>query len=57
VVGFYLSLRTEFGVSYNKRRLHKVGYFQELLTTSQDISDGLRPCCGSAGRRWCVSKR
>ena len=33
----------ESGVSYNKRRLHKVGYFKELLTTSQDISEGLRP--------------
>jgi transposase len=36
-------LLMESGVSYNKQRLHKVGYFQELLTTSQDIGDGLRP--------------
>jgi transposase len=36
-------LLMESGVSYNKRRLHKVGYFQELLTTSPDISEGLRP--------------
>jgi transposase len=29
-------------VSYNKQRLHRVGYFRELLATNQDIDEGLR---------------
>jgi transposase len=41
-------LLTEAGVSYNKRRLHKLGYFRELLATNQDTDEGLRsllrPC-------------
>jgi len=32
----------EAGVSYNKQRLHKVGYFRELLATNPDIDEGLR---------------
>jgi hypothetical protein len=32
----------EAGVSYNKQKLHKVGYFRELLSTNQDIDEGLR---------------
>jgi transposase len=32
----------EAGVSYNKQRLHKAGYFRELLATNPDIDDGLR---------------
>ena len=35
-------LLMEAGVSYNKQKLHKVGYFKELLATNQDINDGLR---------------
>lgn len=35
-------LLMEAGVAYNKQRLHKVGYFRELLATSEDIDDGLR---------------
>src|SRR6267378_4083308 len=30
------------GVSYNKQRLHKAGYFRELLTTNPAIDEGLR---------------
>jgi len=33
----------EAGVSYNKQKLHKVGYFRELLATNQDIDEGLKP--------------
>ena len=33
----------EAGVSYNKQKLHKVGYFKELLATNPDIHEGLRP--------------
>jgi transposase len=36
-------LLMESGVSYSKQRLHKVGYFRELLSTNQEISTRLRP--------------
>src|SRR5246500_3779006 len=36
-------LLMEAGVSYNKQKLHKVGYFRELIRTNPDIPDGLRP--------------
>jgi transposase len=36
------SLLMEAGVSYNKQRLHKAGYFRELLGTNPDIDEGLR---------------
>jgi transposase len=39
-------LLMEAGVSYNKQRLHKIGYFRELLATNRDIDDGLRPLLG-----------
>jgi transposase len=35
-------LLMEAGVTYNKQRLHKVGYFRELLATNQEIDEGLR---------------
>jgi transposase len=35
-------LLMEAGVSDNKQRLHKAGYFRELLATSPDIDEGLR---------------
>jgi transposase len=35
------ALLMEAGVSYNKQRLHKAGYFRELLATNQDIDEGL----------------
>ena len=34
-------LLMEAGVSYNKQRLHKAGYFRELLATNPDIDDAL----------------
>jgi transposase len=34
-------LLMEAGVSYNKQRLHKAGYFRELLATNPDIDPGL----------------
>jgi transposase len=33
----------ETGVSYNKRRLHKVGYFADLMATNNEISACIRP--------------
>ena len=35
-------LLMEAGVAYNKQRLHKAGYFRELLATNPDIDEGLR---------------
>ena len=40
------NLLMEAGVSYNKQRLRKVGYFRELLATNPDINDGLRSLLG-----------
>jgi transposase len=34
-------LLMEAGVIYNKQRLHKAGYFRELLATNPDIDEGL----------------
>jgi transposase len=33
----------EVGVSYNKKKLHKVGYFRGLLKINKDIDESLRP--------------
>src|SRR6266481_493027 len=35
------SLLMEAGVSYNKQKLNKAGYFRELLASNPDIDDGL----------------
>jgi len=39
-------LLMESGVSYNKQKLHKVGYFRALLATNQEIDEGLRSLTG-----------
>ena len=36
-------LLMETGVNYNKQRLHRMGYFQQLLSSSDQISDSVRP--------------
>ena len=36
-------LLIESGVSYDKQRLHKMGYYTELLSTNEEISDSIRP--------------
>ena len=36
-------LLMETGVVYNKRRLHKVGYFADLMATNEEIHDCIRP--------------
>jgi hypothetical protein len=45
-------LLMESGVSYDKQRLHKMGYFTELFSTNEEISD-IRPLLriGVAGFR------
>ena len=36
-------LLMESGVSYNKQRLHKLGYFTDLLSTNEEISQSILP--------------
>ena len=36
-------LLMESGVSYDKQRLHKMGYFAELFSTNEEIRDSIRP--------------
>jgi transposase len=36
-------LLLETGVSYNKSRLHKVGYFADLMSTSEEVYESIRP--------------
>ena len=36
-------LLMETGVSYNKLRLHRMGYFADLMSSSDEITDSIRP--------------
>src|SRR3974377_1189183 len=36
-------LLMESGVSHNKQRLHKVGYFREMLASNPEVPAGIRP--------------
>lgn len=36
-------LLMEIGVSHNRQRLHKVGYFRELLSTNDEAHQSIRP--------------
>src|ERR1700726_4788888 len=36
-------LLLETGVSYNKQRLHKVRYFRELLSPTEEVNESIRP--------------
>ncbi|HEY2171587.1 MAG TPA: IS110 family transposase [Candidatus Angelobacter sp.] len=36
-------LLMETGVSHNKQKLHKVGYFRELLSTNKEVPESIRP--------------
>jgi transposase len=36
-------LLMETGVSYNKQRLHKVGYFSELMSSNEQVQESIRP--------------
>jgi hypothetical protein len=36
-------LLMESGVSYDKQRLHKMGYFTELFSTNEEVGDSIRP--------------
>ena len=39
----FSGLLMETGVTYNKQRLHKVGYFADLMATNAEIHDCVRP--------------
>jgi hypothetical protein len=43
----------ESGVVYNKQKLHKAGYFKELMETNLDICRELKHCWRSAVRPSC----
>src|SRR6202035_3239642 len=36
-------LLMETGVSYNKQRLHKLGYFMELMSCNEEVNESIRP--------------
>jgi transposase len=36
-------LLMETGVSYNKQRLHKLGYFMELMLCNEEVNESIRP--------------
>jgi transposase len=36
-------LLMETGVSHNKQRLHKVGYFRELISENEEVQENIRP--------------
>jgi transposase len=36
-------LLMETGVDYNKRRLHKVGYFADLMSANEEVQESIRP--------------
>jgi transposase len=42
----------EAGVSYNKQKLHKAGYFRELLASKPTSTMGGGPCCVCAAKWW-----
>src|SRR5258708_28936283 len=49
-------LLMEAGVSHNKQKLHKAGYFRELLATNRiSMRDYVR-CCECVARRWCACR-
>ena len=49
------TLLMEAGVSYNKQKLHKAGYFRELLATNPDIVEGLVPLLRLCRETFCGS--
>ena len=51
------ALLMEAGVSYNKQRLHKAGYFRELLATTRTSMKDYARSCDFAARRWCAWER
>ena len=50
-------LLMETGVSYNKQRLHKVGYFAELMTTNEEVNESIRPLLKLSREMICRSQK
>jgi transposase len=50
-------LLMEAGVSYNKQRLHGVGYFDQLMTTNEDVNDSIRPLLKLSREMICRSQK
>jgi transposase len=42
-------LLMETGVRYNKQRLHKLGYFTELMSSNDEVSESIRPLLKLSG--------
>ena len=47
----------ETGVSYNKQRLHKVGYFADLMTTNEEVDESIRPLLNLSREMICRSQK
>ena len=50
-------LLMETGVSYNKQRLHKVGYFADLMTTNEEVDESIRPLLKLSREMICRSQK
>ncbi len=50
-------LLMETGVSYNKQRLHKVGYFADLMTTNEEVDESIRPLLRLSREMICRSQK
>ena len=50
-------LLMETGVSYNKQRLHKVGYFADLMTTNEEVEESIRPLLKLSREMICPSQK
>ncbi len=50
-------LLMETGVSYNKQRLHKVGYFAELMSTNEEVNESIRPLLKLSREMICRSQK
>ena len=48
-------LLMETGVSYNKQRLHKVGYYADLMTTNEEMEESIQPLLKLSGEMICRS--
>ena len=44
------------GVSYDRPRLHKQGYFTDLLANNEEISDSIRPLVKLSMEHRCAAK-
>jgi len=51
------ALLMEAGVSYNKQRLHKAGYFRDRWRPTRISMRDWALCCGCVVKRWCACGR